>query len=68
MLLRLAMKYLCYCLKKDNGLWFAWQANIAMTIYDNHDKYFPLTTEKKSPMLREWCNICANDFLKLLTR
>ena len=68
MMLRLAIKYLCYHLRKDKGYWYSWQSNIAMTIKDNVDRYFPLTTEKKSPTMHEWCNICANDFLKLLTR
>jgi len=79
MLLKLAVRYLCYCLRKDKGLWYAWQSNIAMTIKDNANKYFPLVPEDKneprpdsmnknySPTLHEWCNICANDFLKLLT-
>ena len=68
MLLKLAIRCLCYCLKKDKGYWFGWQSNIAMIIYDNYNRYFPLTTAKKSPTLQEWCNICANEFLLRLTR
>lgn len=68
MILKLAVKYLCYRLKKDKDLWYGWQSNIAMQIKDNYDKYFPLTTKKNSPTFHEWCNICANSFLKLLTR
>ena len=68
MLLKLAVRYLCYYLRKDKDYWCAWQSNIAMSIYDNYSRYFPLTTAKKSPTMNEWCNICANDFLKLLTR
>ena len=68
MLLKLAVKYLCYRLRKDKGYWYCWQSNIAMTIKDNYDRFFPLTTSKGSPTMHEWCNICANDFLKLLTK
>lgn len=67
MLTKLAVRWLVKQLKKDKGLWYAYQSNIAMTIYDNVKRYFPLTTEKHSPTLHEFCNICANDFLKLLT-
>ena len=57
----------------------SYQANIAMCIYDNVKKYFPLKTastneaspdplnKEYSPTLHEFCNICANDFLKLWT-
>lgn len=65
MLLKLAVKYLCYCLRKDKSLWYCYQSNIAMVIYDNYGRYFPLTTEKRSPTLLEFCNICADDFLKI---
>lgn len=63
----LAVKYLTYQLRKDKGFWMAYQATIAMTIYDNYVKYMPLTTGKSSPTLHEFCNICANDFLSLWT-
>ena len=68
MLLRLSIRYLCHCLRKDKDYWYAWQSNIAMIIKDNYDKYFPLTTDRTSPTFHEWCNICANEFLKLLTQ
>jgi hypothetical protein len=68
MLTRLAVKYLTNKLKKDVGLWFAYQSVIAMIIYDNYNKYFPLITEGNSPTLRQFCNICANDFLTLWTK
>ncbi|MBU0907745.1 MAG: hypothetical protein KKE05_06335 [Nanoarchaeota archaeon] len=46
----------------------AYQANIAMVIYDNIERYFPLKTDPSgSPTLQEFCNICANDFMKLWT-
>ena len=68
MLLKLAVKYLSYHLRKDKDFWYAYQSNIAMTIFDNFHRYFPLTTEKKSPTLLEFCNICANDFLTIWTK
>lgn len=65
MITKLAVRWLTWQLKRDKGFWYSYQANIAMTIYDNYEKYFPLTTGKNSPTLKEWCNICANDFLNL---
>ena len=125
MLTKLAVKWLCKQLKKDKGLWYAWQSNIAMTIFDNMSRYMPLRTDPDRilvdrdvllgalargycsitnsgkmvdpvlmeamanevialntnckfaspdplnkdylPTKHEFCNICANDFLKLLT-
>ena len=64
---RMAVKWLTWQLRKDNQLWYAYQSNIAMTISDNMNRYFPLTTGKASPTQHEFCNICANDFLKLWT-
>ena len=66
-LYKMAVKYLCYCLKKDGAMWYAWQSNISMIINDRYNRYFPLTTRKNSPTFHGWCNICANDFLNLLT-
>jgi len=68
MITRLAVKWLTRQLRKDKQLWFAYQSSIAMSIMDAHHKYFPLTTAKGSPTLHEFCNICANDFLKLWTK
>lgn len=126
MILRLAVKYLCYRLKNDKDYWYSWQSNIAMAILDNMSRYMPLRTNntiikiKKDELLgvlargycsiansgkildpvlieamanellslnknckdaspdplnkdylptqHEFCNICANDFLNLLTR
>lgn len=65
---KFAVKWLTWRLRKDEGFWISYQANIAMTIQDNVQKYFPLTTAKSSPTLNEFCNICANDFMKLWTR
>ena len=67
MITKWAVRWLCRRLKKDKGLWYGYQSNIAMCIYDNYTRYMPLTTEKNSPTLLEWCNICANDFLKIWT-
>ena len=144
MITKLAVRWLIRQLRKDKALWYAYQANIAMTIYDAYQKYMPLTTSSRvsksapavnkeyplcprcetptvagahmtsndkrslycvngncnydvafdslttpillnadggikdaspdplnkdySPTLHEFCNICANDFLKLLTK
>ena len=68
MITKLAVRWLTWQLRRDKGFWMSYQANIAMAIYDNHQKFFPLTTEKGSPTLNEFCNICANDFLKLWTK
>ena len=68
MLLKLVVRYLKWRLRKDKGFWYIYQSNIAMTIYDNVERYFPLTTKKGSPTLLEFCNICANDFLKIWTK
>ena len=79
MLLKLAVRYLCYQLRKDKVLWYAYQSSIAMIIMDNVHKHFPLKTaptneaspdplnKEYSPTLHEFCNICANDFLNLWT-
>jgi len=128
MLTKLAVRWLIRQLKKDKSLWYGYQANIAMTISDNMDRYIPLRTHKTIvmatrkelvgalargycsvansgkivdpvlieamvnelvslnkncassdaspdplnkdylPTQHEFCNICANDFLKLLTK
>jgi len=68
MITKLAVKWLTWRLRKEKDFWYSYQSNIAMQIYDNYNRYFPLTTEKKSPTLHEWCNICANDFLTLWTK
>ena len=68
MITRFAVWWLIRQLKKDKDFRYGYEANIAMTIYDNVNKYFPLTIETKSPTLHEFCNICANDFLNLFTR
>ena len=68
MLYKLAIRYLIWKLKSDDEIWYGWQSNIAMTISDNMSRYFPLATDPiGSPTQHEFCNICANDFLKLLT-
>jgi hypothetical protein len=69
MITKWAVQWLTWQLRKDPEFWIAYQANIAMTIYDNVIKYFPLKTDPPgSPTLLEWCNICANDFMKLWTK
>lgn len=68
MITKLAIKWITWKLRKDKSWWYTYQANIAMSIYDNYQRYMPLTTGKKSPTLNEWCNICANDFLTIWTR
>ena len=80
MITKLAVRWLIRQLKKDKQLWYAYQSSIAMCIYDAYKKYEPLAQEvlpqnaspdpsnkNYKPTLNEFCNICANDFLKLLT-
>ena len=67
MITKLAVKWLTWRLRKDKGFWITYQANIAIVIQDNYNKYMPLTTGKNSPTLNEWCNICATDFMELWT-
>lgn len=64
----LAVRWIAHRLRKDKspGSWYyAYQSNIAMCIFDNVQRYFPLTTKKASPTLHEFCNICAVDFLDM---
>lgn len=68
MITRLAIKWLTWRLRKDQDFYRSYKDNIAMCIYDNANRYFPLTTAKSSPTLHEFCNICADDFMKLWTR
>ena len=69
MITKLAVRWLTWQLRKDKEFWMAYQANIAMAIYDNFGRYFPLKTDPPgSPTLLEFCNICANDFMKLWTK
>ena len=46
MITKLAVRWLIRQLKRDKSLWIAYQANIAMTISDNMDRYMPLRTHK----------------------
>jgi hypothetical protein len=69
MITKLAVQWLTWQLRKDKEFRLFYQANIAMTIYDNFERYFPLKTDPPgSPTLLEFCNICANDFLRLWTK
>ena len=44
MITKLAVRWLTWRLRKDKGFWMSYQANIAMIIYDNIERYFPLKT------------------------
>jgi hypothetical protein len=68
MITKLCVQYLTWRLRKEKDFWYAYQSGIAMSIFDNYNRYFPLTTEDGKPTLLEFCNICANDFLKLWTK
>jgi len=65
MLLRWAVGYLVRKLKSDKQLWWAWQCNIAMTIYDEYKRYAPPTNDQS---IHTFANKCADNFLKLLTK
>lgn len=79
MITKLAVRWIIRQLRKDKQLWYVYQSNIAMTIYDNCLKYLPLRTgngkdpspdplnKDYKPTLHEFCNICANETLKLFT-
>ena len=47
MLTKLAVRYLIYRLRKDEGLWIGYKANIAMTFFDNYYKFFPKTRHSR---------------------
>jgi hypothetical protein len=64
MITRFCVWWLSRQLKKDSSFWYSYQSNIAMAIYDGVTRYFPITIQKSSPTLNEFCNICANDFLR----
>jgi hypothetical protein len=65
---KLAIKWLIYQLKKDDQLWYAYQSNIAMAIYDNYNRYTSFPLKIRSQELLDFCNICANNFLKIWTK
>jgi hypothetical protein len=64
---KLAVKWITRQLRKDKDFWYCYQANIAMTISDNMNRYMPLRADHP-PTKHEFCHICANDFLKLWTK
>ena len=69
MITKLAVRWLTWRLRKDNMFWYGYQSNIAMIIYDRLHKYYPHSADNvESPTFHEFCNVCANDFLKLWTR
>lgn len=70
MLTKLAVRWLTYKLRKDKELWYVYQSNIAMVIFDRVERYYPYLRLDKdySPTLHEFCNMCANDFLTLWTK
>ena len=55
-------------LTTDKDYWGVWRANLAIVIFKNYHKYYCLITEKNSPNVRRFCDICAEDFLKILTK
>jgi hypothetical protein len=67
MLTKLAVRYLTWQLRRDEGFWQAYKSNIAMIIYDNYNA-MPNPLPRKSEELHIFCNKCATDFLKLWTR
>ena len=67
MLTKLAVRYLTYRLKKDEGFWIGYKANIAMTFFDNYYKFFPKTRHSRLS-ISKFCNTSAEEFLNLWTR
>ena len=51
-------------LLKDKDLWYNYQSNIAMCIYDRYLQYGSITENN----LHQFCNDCADDFLNLFTQ
>ena len=69
MITKLAVKWITRQLRKDSDLWMTYKTDIAMVIYDNIRRHFPLKTDPQmSPTLSEFCNFCAKDFLELWTK
>jgi hypothetical protein len=69
MITKLAVKWLTWQLRKDEGFWIAYQANIAMSFYDRFWKYFPeKTIPYPTDVVLAYCNDAANDFMKLWTK
>lgn len=67
MLTKLAVRYLIYRLKKDEGFWLGYEANIAITFFDNFYKFFPKTRYSRLTIAR-FCNVSAKEFLILWTK
>ena len=67
MLTKLAVRYLTYKLRKDEGFWISYKANIAMTFFDNYYKFFPKTRHSRLS-ISKFCNTSAEEFLNLWTK
>jgi len=65
MLTKLAVRYLTYRLRKDEELWIAYKASIAMSIWDTYYKYHPIQTQEER---KKFCNTSAEEFLNLWTK
>ena len=67
MITKLAVKWLTYKLRNDLEFWRVYQANIAMKIHDNYNKYYPRHTKERfgphssasEVSLHKFCNICV---------
>lgn len=64
MIIKLAVKYLTSRLRKDKDLYRAYQANIAMAMYDA----FRRNTNMENSELHKVCNEGATDFINLWTK
>ena len=60
-----AVDKLCKELKEDEGFWFSWKANIAMSFYDAYERVYG--SQEKGETLHEISNDAAENFLKQLT-
>lgn len=56
-------------IKSDEGIWVAWQANIAMAFKDEYRRFLKASGKKQASFkdMHEIANNAAMNFLKLLT-
>ena len=65
MLTKLAVRYLTYRLRKNEGFWSDCQSSIAISIWNTYSKYHPIQTLEE---YRKFCNESANKLLDIWTK